>query len=166
MSVDPERPGVFWHRSGREPTQAELKALTKYQHNHPAECPCGPTCPVYGTLEAVQLDPSPQRIHVGDQDCTCSKEAADTLCVVHGDTEGEHPDTCWCSVCAERERRREIEESFLPWHQNVSEVARLLRWLLLHDCAPRPEHTPDLIANAKTWEADYEHMKMWERRRP
>lgn len=56
-------------------------------------------------------------------------------------------------------RRKEIEDTFDPWWTDVRSIARLYRWLRMRDRLP--EDTADFIANARSWEQDYEDMCMW-----
>src|SRR5437879_4306851 len=57
----------------------------------------------------------------------------------------------------ERKRRREIDATFTPWHKDVYELARLLRWLALFDELPRD--IPLYLETALSWSDAYDRMQ-------
>lgn len=55
------------------------------------------------------------------------------------------------------QRRREIELTMTPWHKDVYELARLLRWLELVDEVPRD--IPLYLETALSWSHSYDLMR-------
>lgn len=57
------------------------------------------------------------------------------------------------------ELRREIEDTFLPWHSDPIRIARLYRWLELLD--KPPIDVAAFIESAASWQQDWDDLMTW-----
>jgi hypothetical protein len=57
------------------------------------------------------------------------------------------------------ERRREIDETFVPWHQDPYRLSKLWRWLVFRDL--RPADPAYFMEHAEEYSEEYEAMQVW-----